>query len=174
MGFFPYAAIFSEVIRFQFDCTNTDPAPVLAGVNTFLLSAESAPAPDIIAVNATFNSDGIVSIPEETGTGAFAVATTNVGVTADITVSTDTGGVTLPVTVLVCETNPITGACLGDAASAVRTTIASNETPTFSIFVVGAGTVPFDPANNRIFVYFRDTLEAIRGLTSVAVRTISE
>jgi len=91
IAFIPNSAIFEEVARLQFDCTNTDPAPVIVGVNTLLLSASTFPIPDIVAVNATINNDGIVTIPGETGSGVFAVATVNVGAAGAITVSADTG-----------------------------------------------------------------------------------
>jgi hypothetical protein len=54
----------------------------------------------------------------------------------------------------------------------VNTTIGANATPTFSIFVNGAGNVPLDPANNRVFVRFKDGGGVTRGATSVAVRTV--
>jgi hypothetical protein len=44
-------------------------------------------------------------------------------------------------------------------------------TPTYSVFATGTGTVPFDPALNRIVVTFTDAGGAVRGSTSVAVRT---
>jgi len=78
---------------------------------------------------------------------------------------------TLPVSVFVCETNPATSACLADPRPEVTTTIAPNATPTFGVFVIGGGTVPFDPASNHIFVRFRDAIGATRDSTSVAVRT---
>jgi hypothetical protein len=88
-----------------------------------------------------------------------------------ITASVDTGGATLPIAVSLCETNPVTGACLGPAASSVTTQIDAGETPTFGVFVAAAGTVPFDPVANRIFVRFRDAGGVTRGASSVAVRT---
>jgi hypothetical protein len=53
----------------------------------------------------------------------------------------------------------------------VTTQINTNATPTFGIFVQGNGTVPFDPAANRVFVRFKDGGNVTRGSTSVAVRT---
>ena len=171
VAFIPNVEFFEEVVQFQFACTDTDPASVIVGVNTLLLSASTIPIPDIVAVNATINNDGIVTMPGETGSGVFAVATVNVGAAGPITVSADTGNVTLPINVFVCETNPNTSVCLAEPGPEVTTTIESNATPTFGVFVVGEGTVPFDPANNRIFVRFAEEDGETRGLTSVAVTT---
>ena len=63
------------------------------------------------------------------------------------------------------------GACISAVGPSVATTIAANATPTFAIFVQGSGTVPFDPADNRIFVRFLDANNITRGSTSVAVQT---
>jgi hypothetical protein len=66
------------------------------------------------------------------------------------------------VNIFICHTDPQTS---------VPTTILTNETPTFGVFVAGAGDVAFVPETNRIFVRFKDSGGATRGLTSVAVRT---
>ena len=71
----------------------------------------------------------------------------------------------------ICETSPGTGACLAPPASTVTTTINANATPTFGVFVIGTGPIPFDPAANRIFVRFTDGDGVTRGSTGVAVRT---
>jgi hypothetical protein len=165
----PSAAIAPTDVQLSFDCANTDPAPINVGLNTLLLSASVTPVPDIVALAATATNDGIVNIPGTNGTGAFAVATVNVGVGADITASADTGGASLPVNLFICQTDPGTGACLASLTSSVTTTINANATPTFAVFVQGGGTVTFDPAANRIFVRFSSG-GVTRGSTSVGVR----
>lgn len=70
----------------------------------------------------------------------------------DVKVTADTGAASLPVTVALCQTNPVTGACLSAPASIVTTAIPNGATPTFAFFVTAAGSVAFDPAVNRVFV----------------------
>jgi len=171
IAFTPTAEIASVDVPLLFTCGNSSAAPTIAGLDTLLLSASATPIPDIVALAATLNNDGIVNIPGASGTGAFAVATVNVGATGAITALADTGGVALPVTVTLCETNPGTGQCISAIAGSVTTTINALATPTFGIFVRGTANVPFSPAANRIFVRFRDAGGVTRGATSVAVRT---
>jgi hypothetical protein len=158
-------------VRFGYTCTNTNVAPINIGLDTLLLSGSATPVPDVIALAATLKNDGIVDIPGATGTGAFAVASANVGTGGTITVSADTAGTVLPISLTLCQTDSGSGACLGSSAPSVTTTINAGGTPTFAIFVKGNGTVPFDPTANRIFVRFRDGSNVVRGATGVAVRT---
>jgi aldose sugar dehydrogenase len=167
----PSAPVAPTDVQLSFDCTNTDPASIIPGLDTLLFSASNTPVPDIVALAATTSNDGILNILGANGAGAFAVATVNVGASGSITASADTGGANIPVNLFVCQTNPGTGACLGSPASTVTATINTNATPTFGIFVQGSGNVPFDPALNRIFVRFKDSGGVTRGSTSVAVRT---
>jgi hypothetical protein len=168
----PTAPIAPTGVQFSFACANTDPAPINVGLNTLLLSASSTPVPDIVALAATPPPDpGILNILGTNGTGAFAVATVNVGAAGNITASADTGSATLLVVINLCETNPATGQCVSAIEASVTTQINANATPTFGIFVQGSGNVPFDPATNRIFVRFKDGGNVTRGSTSVAVRT---
>jgi hypothetical protein len=171
VAFTPTAPFSPTDINLTFTCTNTAPASVVPGLTTLLLAASSTPIPDIVALAATLNSDGIVNIPGATGTGVLAVATVNVGAGGSITASADTGDTSLPVTLLLCQTNPATGACLAAPTSSVTTQINANATPTFGVFVAGTATVPFDPTKNRIFARFKDAGAVTRGATSVAVRT---
>ncbi len=170
-SFTPTDAFDPTDIELIFDCSNTSPAPSVTGLNTLWLSASNTPVPDIVALAATPTGDGIVTLA---GSGAFAVATVNVGSSDTIAVSADTGNTTLPVSIALCETNPATGTCINPPAPTsgpVTTSIASGATPTFAFFVTSTGLVPLDPANNRIFVRFRDAVGVTRGSTSVAVRT---
>ena len=167
----PNALIAPTDVQFSFECTNANLAPIHSGVNTLLFSASATPVADIVALAATLNNDGIVNIPGTNGTGVFAVATFNVGAGDTITVSADTGGAVLPVNILLCQTDPQTSVCLSPPDSSVATTILSNETPTFGVFVAAQEDIAFFPETNRIFVRFRDSGGLTRGLTSVAVRT---
>jgi hypothetical protein len=168
----PSAAITPTDVRLDFACINASAAPVVIGLDTLLLSASSTPTPDVIALGATLKNDGIVHVTNGSPpSGVFAVATDNLGSGDTITVRTNTGSATLPVTVTVCQTNPSTGVCLQTPSASVVTGINTNGTPTFGFFVSASGSVAFDPANNRIFVTFTDSTNTIRGETSVAVET---
>ena len=173
-AFTPTAAIPATDVPLNFFCANALAAPVVSGLNTLLLSASTTPVPDIVAMSATLKNDGIVNIPGTMGTGVFAVATVNLGAGGTITVSADTGLVPLPVSIALCQTNPSTAQCVNPTVpttSPVVTTINTNETPTFGLFVTGTSIVPFAPASSRIFVRFQDARAVPRGSTSVAVRT---
>jgi virginiamycin B lyase len=171
LSFTPQSAFPPTDVAFSFTCTNAAPATTSKGLNTFLLSGSATATPDVIALVATASNDGIVNIPGIMGTGAFAVATANVGATGTITASANGGAANLPVAITICQTNPTSGQCLASPSASVATTIGAGTTPTFAIFVKGSNTVPFQPAANRIFVQFQDAGGALRGSTSVAVRT---
>ncbi len=168
----PNAALAATDIAFSMGCSNASAATSTTGLNTLLLSASSTPVPDIVALAATASNDGYVHIPSPGFSGAFAVATVNVGSAGSIIASTDTGLAVLPFTTTICQSNPTTGACLSPAAATTPTiAIGANQTPTFSIFVKGTSIFAADPANYRIFVRFKDSGGTTRGSTSVAVTT---
>jgi hypothetical protein len=171
IGLTPTAAIAPTNVAFNFSCTNTSPAPINIGLNTLLLSGSTSPTPDVVALAATASNDGILHIPGASGASSFAVASINLGATAAITVTANTNGASLPLTITLCQINPATSHCLATPAASVNTTIDANAAPTFGIFATASGTVPFDPANSRIFVQFTDSSDAVRGETSVAVET---
>ncbi len=171
IGLTPTDPIAPTDVAFAFVCSSTaESVPTILGVNSLQFSAEANPVPDIVALAATASGDGYVNVDPSTTTGAFAVAAVNVGNTADITVSADTGGSTLPLTLSLCETNP-DGSCKATPSAAVTTSIASLTTPTFSIFAIQSAPITPDPATKRIFVRFKDANGVVRGSTSVAVQT---
>ena len=88
--------------------------------------------------------------------------------------SADTGSVSLPANILLCETDPVTASCVDPAAPTATTTIASGATSTFAVFVTALGDVPFDAATNRILVRFTDGTGVERGGSSVAVTTYND
>jgi streptogramin lyase len=173
LSFTPNAAFVPINALFGIACSNiaAGGAAPATGVDTLLISASVTPVPDIVALAATPSHDGIVDLPGSSGADAFSIATVNLGAGGAITASVNTGTAQLPISLSICATNPSSGQCLAAPAASVTTTIAGDATPTFAVFVGGAGTVPFDPAGNRIFVSFADAGGAIRGSTSVAVRT---
>lgn len=165
------SAFDSTDVELAFACSNAAPATSIAGVNTLLLSATLSPSPDIVALGATQTNDGIVNIPGPPGTGFFAVATSNVGASGQMTVTADTGSVVVPLSPSVCQTEPATGACLSPPSGKVTTTISGGATPTFAIFLNAIDGISFDPAKTRVFLRFRDQAGTTRGATSVAART---
>jgi subtilase family serine protease len=167
----PSAAFNPTQLPFTFGCGGVAAAPSETGLNTLLVSASTSPVPDIVALVATASNDGILHIPGASGSNAFAVATVNLGSASPITVSINTGGATLPLTLTLCQTDPSSSQCTSAIGATVTTTIAANATPTFAVFGTASGAIPFNPANSRIFVQFSDSTGAVRGETSVAVET---
>ena len=167
----PTAAFNATDVGFSFACANASAAPAPTGLNTLLASASTSPVPDVVALVATAQNDGILHITGTSGSNAFAVATVNLGSASAITASINTGDATLPLGLTLCQTNPASGQCISPIGATVTTTIAADATPTFAIFGTASGAIPFDPADSRIFVQFSDSTGAVRGETSVAIET---
>jgi YVTN family beta-propeller protein len=166
------AALAVEGLPLVFGCDGTPPAPVTIGVDTIDLIFSPVPIADIIALAATVSGNGVVTVPySQGGAGAFALASVNSGAAGNLTVVTDTGDASLPITVTLCQTDPSNGQCLAPPAASVPVSIAANATPTFSIFVTASDTVGFAPGTARIFVRFVDGGGTSHGSTSVAVMT---
>jgi hypothetical protein len=167
----PTAPFGATDVAFTMGCSNSAAASSTTGLNTLLLSASSTPVPDIVALAATATKDGYVHLTS--GSGAFAVASVNVGASGAVTATADTGAATLPVSLSLCQTNPATGQCVNPAApaSSANITISANQTPTFAVFANSTGAITANPANSRIFLRFKDSLGVTRGSTSVAVTT---
>lgn len=166
-GPYPLSA---QAMPIDFICDGAPPAPYVPGIDTVDLVLANTPIADIIALAATPTNDGIVQAPNG-GAAAFAVASTNVGVTDTITVSVDTGSAKLPVALNLCQTDRTTGQCQSAPAGSVTLSYAGGAAPTFSIFVQPTGSIAFAPAESRIFVRFNDAAGGLHGSTSVAVET---
>jgi hypothetical protein len=170
----PSAPINSQDIPLIFDCAGTTPAVNISGLNTFLLSASTEPAPDMVAIAATTTNDGIVNLPGDLGTHVFATATINIGAPGTVTATVDDNGRNLPLKVALCQADPSTGACINPPVPGPSAVIAveNNSVATFTAVVTGTGNVPFDPAINRLFMRFKTADGITRGATGVAVRTV--
>jgi hypothetical protein len=168
----PTVALAPTDLALVFSCANADPASTIVGVNTFLFSASTQPVGDIIVLAATLGAiPGVVDLAGVSGAGAFAIATFNVGATDTFTVAPRPSA-GLAVTLSICQTNPADGSCMQPPETEVVTAIANGATPTFAVFATGTGVdVPLDAANNRVSVDFTDSGDAIRGGSSVAIRT---
>jgi hypothetical protein len=158
-------------VALGFTSANTPPAPSVSGLNTILLSAAAGPVVDMVALVATSSNDGILRIPGPNGAAPLACAMVNLGVSSSITATANTGGVTLPLNLTICQTNPTSGACISTVGPSVTFTVNANDTPTIALFAQARGDVPFDPANNRINIVLKDSNEIQCGATSVAVTT---
>ena len=178
MAFTPTGAMQQE-LALVFDCTNTPPAPSVVGLNTFLLiGTTSAPPADILSIAETSTGDGIMNIPLG-GTGFSALAAMNIGASAQIQARLSASSILssptqLPNTtvMVICRTNPTTGACLATPTATVNFTPGANEIVTFTAFVASNGTpIPFNPAATRLFVHFFQGTTPV-GSASVAARTV--
>jgi hypothetical protein len=165
-------------VELGYECLNAPPADPLIGINTLLISATSKPTPDIVAIALTASGDGVLRIDGAGSAAAFATATVNVGLGGTITASArkslDSAGPlnVMPLSLSICQTDPLSGACTSEIGPSVTTTIDSDDTPTFSIFATAEGSIPFDPATFRIFIEFTDSEGQVRGSSSVAVTTV--
>jgi len=128
-------------------------------------------APQMLALAVTPGNEGTVWIPGATGAAAFIVATMNVGAAGVLTVSVETGAARLPLSLTICQIEPVTGARLTPPAPTFSLRVKSGETPTLGVFIQGWDRVPFDPASHRIYIHFVDEGAVTRGATSVGVAT---
>lgn len=160
-------------IEFDFKCANSEPAPVLAGVNTFELRADVEPGPDPVLLAATASADGVVRLTSLVQSGAFLVASANVGAAGPVRFTPEAIG-DFGAVASICETDPSTGSCLERASSSVEIEMAAGETVSLAVFVRSTtGAIPFSPANRRVSVVAEaaDEVDVVLGRTSVAVTT---
>jgi hypothetical protein len=101
------------------------------------------------------------------------VATANVGASAPVVVTADTGNAALPLELTLCQTNPTNGQCINPTtpAPSVMTQINAGQTPTYTVFGKANGPISFNPGLHRINVRFKTQAGGTVGSTSVAVQT---
>ena len=160
-------------------CDNAALAPI-EGVNSVLVSIGNTAVSDILSIGATPTADGVIRIPSSGNRISFmSAAAVNIGAgdgsaganEATVTVSVDSGAASLPLTLEVCET-PSTGGCSTPRGQASLTTVFSRNTAKFfAVFArISEGqSIPFDPANARVFLRFTDASGVLRSVTSAAV-----
>lgn len=147
-------------------CANVPMAEVTAGLNTVNLGSDSTGGPDLVALAATINGNGIVDIPAGRR-GVFSVATANIGGAGEVTVSARSLDPALPATGEVCQTNT-SGACIATPAASVTLNVGPGETPTFGVFVRTTWPTPF--VSRHRFQVQMEVGGVVRGSTSVAIR----
>jgi hypothetical protein len=158
-------------MQLGYDCDGVDATATIVGVNTLLTTFDTNPVPDMISVGVTPSNDGFAHTGGNSGTGFFALATDNIGASASLTARVRLSNPSLPITATICKTNSTTGACLSPAAATATATVNTNDTGTWTAFLLATGAVPPDPANSRAFVEFVDAGGTVRGSTSTAVTT---
>jgi DNA-binding beta-propeller fold protein YncE len=176
---------------FLFTCDGTTPAPIFSGINTADLTFSAAPTADIIAASATPAGTGVVILPKTSGPfTAYSVASFNLGAAAVLQVSADTESFlpvpdgslapgfyqTLPLQVLICQTDPLSGQCLASPAASVAIKYPTGATATFNVFLASTGAaIPSSLAEPRLFLRFTQATGAAVpisvGNTSVEVVT---
>ncbi len=167
----PSVELSQAELGIQARCDQGTGSGVVTGVNSFILSSAKLAPSDMLTIGLTTTGDGVISIPGPAGSAAASIATSALGPGGILKLSADDGGKGLPLVLNVCETDPVTGQCLASPAAQLTITSATGETRTFGVFATATGAIPFDPANSRVFVRFRDSLGVVRGATNFAVRT---
>ena len=170
-GITPTEAVSALEVALNFECANAESAASFAGLNTLLLAASTTPVADLIALAATTTNNGVMELANNSG--FFTAATINVGSSAMISVSADTGNATLPMTLSVCQTDPLTSVCINPTVPGTEPVVlevTEGDSPTFAVFANSSDSIALDPANSRVFIRFSDELGEIRGATSVAVQ----
>ena len=168
---------FARDIALIFDCANTAPAAVVAGLNTLLVSVGSTPIPDLISIADTLTHDAVANVPGPNGTGLMVTAAVNIGAGGTVTCTPTASPVgqparNLPASLSICQTGS-NGQCINPTTPGTSATVnvQPNQTVFFSTFIRGNGQpIAFDPANNRVFFVCLEGSTPV-GAASVAVRT---
>ena len=166
-GLTPNSDFAAIPVEFAFTCS-TGTAPSAIGINTLLLSGNTEPTADVVAVGLTPSRDGFSRIPRDGVFGLLSLATTNVGADATITAQpVDLGG--LDGVILICETNQDTAECLDPPSASTSGPLEEDGTRTYSAFINANTRILPDATTRRVAVDFVDEFGNVRGSTSVAI-----
>ena len=183
----PIIPLTERSIDLRFDCSNSEPAPAIEGVNSILLTARTAPGPDILPVIVTPSGDGVIRIAGQNRAQAAAIAAANIGAGGDVDVIV-TADMTLlgePLSLGLCQTGS-DGRCVDEFGNpaqtpppAGQTTINAeigNSAATFSVFAFadrGAG-VRFNPDLSRVQVRFYERAQPPLAPSELASVSLAE
>jgi len=152
-------------------CENAT-AAAIEDVNSFRLTMDDTPGPDILAIGVTPSGDGVIRIANPGSTSFMAAAALNIGQPTDgiVRVVADTGSARFPIELSLCETDT-DGQCLGPRAPELETNFADNSPRYIGVFVRSDAQqgIPLDPANARVYLRFIDAAGVTRSTTSAAV-----
>jgi len=171
VGMTPAGPFSSTRIDAVYECGNSLRVVQLTELNDIVLASSTFPVPDILAESATISNDGIAAL-DANNQAAFSVATLNLGAeSGPLRVDAFPTGGLAAFTTSICETDPISGDCLGAAASFLEVDYDELEERTFGVFV--SSSQPIEPLFDirRVRVQFTDDAGELRGSTSVAVVT---
>lgn len=167
IGMTPNSDFAATDVQFDFTCS-TGTAVSSTGINTLLLSGNTTPVADVVAVAVTPGGGGISRLPRDGLFGLMSLATTNVGADAIITARpVDLAGI--DGFLRICETNQNTSDCLEPLAEESTGALAADQTRTYSVFIAANTRILLDATNRRTAVQFVDEFGNIRGSTSVAI-----
>jgi hypothetical protein len=160
-------------VMVDFQCANRRAATPISGLNTFLFGSSTTPVFDILTIGATPSADGVLRLGGVGVAGAFATAAVNIATaTGTVRIEPSFTGTVAGVTLTVCDTTGrADGTCAAAPTAQLTRSLASNSPITFAVFATATNAVAFEPARNRIRISLRDSANAERGGTSVALTT---
>ncbi|WP_161539386.1 alpha/beta hydrolase [Hyphobacterium indicum] len=168
----PRSVFVGQSVHIDFTCEAGVQAARIPGLTDFVLSSDPG-APDLLAIGVTPTSDGVIRIPGDGNRiGFLSAAAVTVGASdpVTVTVSADTGGQDLPVSLEVCETDS-QGLCTSSRTPSPFAVVFHPDNPRlFAVFVRAneGADMPLAAADRRVFLRFSS--DAVpRSVTSAAI-----
>jgi len=152
-------------------CVSSALVPASAQQSDLSVNVELAPPGATAALPSL--ADRPLVLPHPIGSASFSVATRNAGVSGAVTVLADTSPVPLPVTVLVCQADSGTGACVSAPAAMLGLTLGTGQAPRINVFVDALAPIPLDREHHRVHVRFADAAGVVVGAAIVAIHNTS-